>query len=1827
MEDDMLMDSDQESDGSSRALKRLKKSGTSDGNDSDNGGRDTDRSNTNSERSRREHEEEVGSSRSSSGRRSGEVGYANAEHGAHSKSGSRHGTSANYNSKGNSSSSSRRREWDSKGSSSRSRSSSPVTLFDRLKANWGRESWQDFELLRNNVPGPGIKGYAGPGASQGASGKSEMDQEFEEHECNCMPVGGDPGAPTCYDDQCHNYATMQECRKDRCHPGCRNQRIQKRENAKVEVFEAAGKGMGLKLLEPVSKGQFIAEYVGEIITRKELNKRMISSAGTRKLYMMQLGDNTYLDAKRKGGIARFVNHSCDPTCRLEQWTAKGQPRCAVFSLRGMEAGEELSFDYQWEAHHLRENTKCLCGTPQCRGTIEVINPNADPNAESGGGPFARGRAPASAMGVWRTPKDEEYANPEELIGRKVRVYFDGDCTYFEAQVKRYKAETKTHMLLYAGEGEQELDELEEDLIGVQGKIQGIDKWQIWEQSDRVLKIKKKDQASDMPGFGSQGPNSSRMNGNGQHAVGDTHQPSGGRHFSSRFGTAPPQMPPMGMGMGMGQGSGSFSGMMGGVSRAPPPPPPPPPPPQPPAQPHGPRVAEELMVPLKDAPQLYAGSDLQQRAMRQTGVQLVELVDAEDQRACQCPAGQRILRVAGGRDQVNSAVDMLCSEILSLRSFEEWLSGERRRRAQEVAESKELDEDALAQVGRPRQRWCIGSDWHCFSKEVVAQIAANKVVADLRRNALHVVRQVAESGSGTASNSAPLTCHAGILLHRYLAVITVSSSSEAASSTSNTTNSSGANGSHGSSAIKGGKGGRDSAHTNGINSAANGASNATTVSVSGETTGRARMETNFYVLATACLLLANKSLRARVSSARPRRREELLRAAYGVQFRGRAVEKGTAEVLKWEGKLIAAELEIMVALGFDVHLSDPFDGLDQQRKQQAITAECHEKATSLMLESVTQGCSAWLQFEPEVLAMSVLLLAIGTTSSRSDLLNRAQQFLVNVGRMWPAVLACTQRLARSLPSLGGEDEAGPDGVAATLRQLPTLDPSQYPDYEPPMMAAKQRLIQRRRAEDAVAEAQLWTTDLLMMRKAQDRAGLHGGLGGLQGMKGLAGFGANLASNKFVRAAIREENLEAAGLGCLVPSLEVWKGSTVAGSLPAIDGGRTMEVYLQRWPADKKEIDMASGFSSSAVAELALFQEMHATAVSPCGHSTLLVPFAVVKGTGLKPAAKLGAPGSTKTSSDRNTSSKADKAADVAPMGPDDRVAGIMGMDPLGIAGMPMTLGSQPEPMEDMGPGAGGASEGDGDKASPSKIPEELLKPSYLLLEPVRYTLAEILRLCRRPMVLPGPLVKCMLQDLLGAVTICHDRNIVIKSLDAEKVYLNAAGSLKLGCLAQAMMVAPKDTAATPGNGMGGMDGDVDGEIDMEIEDTPAGRKAAHREGKLRMKQEKLQRENICKKAVAAMMKDGEPAKPVLWAMAPEVMVDQKHPHGPATDIWAVGCLAAQLALGKPIFGGRTRKQQLEYIFKCCGSPGQGRWPEGNKAPLYRHLRPVDKEGKSLHFKPRLDKVLAAEGHKGVPLDPDLAELLQGLLKLDSRHRLSARGALASAYFAPRPGLREETVDAWNNLRGDLDKVQMGVATPDQLRGQVAAANAPTGPPPPPPPPPRGLSDAVAQPSPPTAAAPGHPGEDGRGTGESRSGRGERTDRVGRRSHGDMPRDSRRSRGRDGASSPSPPPPPAREGLNLSIQLPIKSAPPAEYDAPKEGRSSRGGRTGRDWVKNRSPSPRGGGGRRRSPANGKRDHRERGRGGERERDRKGRKRGRERDGGVTRSRERDPRWESR
>lgn len=65
-------------------------------------------------------------------------------------------------------------------------------------------------------------------------------------------------------------------------------------------------------------------------------------------YLMYFDQNMIIDATR-GSIARFVNHACEPNCRMEKWTVAGKPRMALFAGdRGVSTGEELSYDYNFE---------------------------------------------------------------------------------------------------------------------------------------------------------------------------------------------------------------------------------------------------------------------------------------------------------------------------------------------------------------------------------------------------------------------------------------------------------------------------------------------------------------------------------------------------------------------------------------------------------------------------------------------------------------------------------------------------------------------------------------------------------------------------------------------------------------------------------------------------------------------------------------------------------------------------------------------------------------------------------------------------------------------------------------------------------------------------------------------------------------------------------------------------------------------------------------------------------------------------------------------------------------------------------------------------------------------------------------------------------------------------------------------------------------------------------------------------------------------------------------------------------------------------------------
>ena len=68
-----------------------------------------------------------------------------------------------------------------------------------------------------------------------------------------------------------------------------------------------------------------------------------------------------------GCEARFINHSCNPNCDIEKWNVLGEWRIGIFANRDIPAGEELSYDYNFQSFGLHK--KCYCGEPNCRGFL------------------------------------------------------------------------------------------------------------------------------------------------------------------------------------------------------------------------------------------------------------------------------------------------------------------------------------------------------------------------------------------------------------------------------------------------------------------------------------------------------------------------------------------------------------------------------------------------------------------------------------------------------------------------------------------------------------------------------------------------------------------------------------------------------------------------------------------------------------------------------------------------------------------------------------------------------------------------------------------------------------------------------------------------------------------------------------------------------------------------------------------------------------------------------------------------------------------------------------------------------------------------------------------------------------------------------------------------------------------------------------------------------------------------------------------------------------------------------------------------------------------
>lgn len=102
----------------------------------------------------------------------------------------------------------------------------------------------------------------------------------------------------------------------------------------------------------IFSGEFILEYVGEVLNTDEFDKRaeVYSQDKNIHYYFMALRADAIIDATLKGNISRFINHSCDPNAETQKWTVNGELRIGFFSTRTILAGEEITFDYRFQRY-------------------------------------------------------------------------------------------------------------------------------------------------------------------------------------------------------------------------------------------------------------------------------------------------------------------------------------------------------------------------------------------------------------------------------------------------------------------------------------------------------------------------------------------------------------------------------------------------------------------------------------------------------------------------------------------------------------------------------------------------------------------------------------------------------------------------------------------------------------------------------------------------------------------------------------------------------------------------------------------------------------------------------------------------------------------------------------------------------------------------------------------------------------------------------------------------------------------------------------------------------------------------------------------------------------------------------------------------------------------------------------------------------------------------------------------------------------------------------------------------------------------------------------
>mmetsp|Transcript_1925 Transcript_1925/g.3051 ORF Transcript_1925/g.3051 Transcript_1925/m.3051 type:complete len:294 (+) Transcript_1925:61-942(+) len=121
---------------------------------------------------------------------------------------------------------------------------------------------------------------------------------------------------------------------------------------------------------------------------------------------------------------------------------------------------------------------------------------------------------------------------------------------------------------------------------------------------------------------------------------------------------------------------------------------------------------------------------------------------------------------------------------------------------------------------------------------------------------------------------------------------------------------------------------------------------------------------------------------------------------------------------------------------------------------------------------------------------------------------------------------------------------------------------------------------------------------------------------------------------------------------------------------------------------------------------------------------------------------------------------------------------------------------------------------------------------------------------------------------------------------------------------------------------------------------------------------------------------------LWYRPPEILLGSKT-YALPMDMWAVGCIMAEMVTKRPLFPGDSEIDELYKIFRMLGTPNEQSWPGVTSLQDWNESFPV---WPALN----INKFVPGFSYEGI-------DMIERLLAMDPRHRLSAHDALKHPYL--------------------------------------------------------------------------------------------------------------------------------------------------------------------------------------------------------------------------------------